>query len=585
MKRDLLQNNRFGSWRRIIFADLICFAIILIAIFGFCYAYFSNKVQIDGNTNMGSLDIMYCQNSTDTTGSSTIYGSINGDSTVDLNTASSIITPGDTLKIQGYAVNTSNVDVFVLGRLEVNFTNQNSVSEKDVIWYNISSGTPLYVEKGLFQVGASVLYASGIFGDKQQINASYTFTGDKFVSGYSITSVKFELYGHQAMYLDFAKEFDMDSSYNSYITASGGKNVYNDSSKKLVCHLITGRRRDVWKAGDANADGVLSDLETDSTGAYLINSCADWIIFKKLATTQSNTQNKTFKLNCYLDFNNDTTAKYISNFYGNFDGQGYTISNVNTTNEYCLFSEGYNASISNLGVDGVKCVISASSTTLYFGGIVRNLYQGKVENCFVVGASAYDSSIDYDVNITVSSSADCGVGGIVGSLRGDNASSSATAIVSNCYAKINIKCNAGSVGGITGYSYTNLTKTEFCYFEGKISGNYAGAIVGRNNTQGTIENCVAKVKSFTAASTRNNVINGFTTGASGDDTNTINCAYIKDGTVTKVGENQTAETVKQTDFYSIGKLRDLFGWDTSVWNNDVYHTASGMPVIKVFYNF
>ena len=585
MKRYLLQNDRFGGWRKWIFADIICFAIILIVAFGFCSAYFSSKLQISGNSSLGHLDVMYCQNSTSTTNSQYVYGSINGGSPVTLNTINTMIAPGDTLKIQGYAVNTSNVDVFVLGRLEIKFTNQNSVSEQEVVWYNIATGTPLYVERGLFQVGASVLYEAGVSGDRQQINASYTFSGDKFINGYTIDSVIFELVGHQAEFINFANEFDMDASYNSYITVSGGKNVYNENSKKLVCHLITGRRRDVWKDSDVNANGVISDLETDDTGAYLINSCADWMILCKLSNTQANTQNKTFKLNCYLDFNNNTTQKELEKFYGDFDGQGYTISNINLTNEHSLFSSVYNSNITNLGVDSIKGTFSTSNTSCAFGGIVRFLYQGKIENCFVKGASAYDSSINYDINITASnSSADCRVGGIVANIRGDNSSSNATAIVSNCYAKINLKCNVGTVGGITGNAYPSVTKNEFCYFEGKVSGAEAGAIVGRNQMYGTIENCVANVKEIVFTYSGNNVING-NMSSSSSDTKTINCAYIRNNAVTKVGLNQTTETVKQTDFYSIGKLRDLFGWATSVWNDDIYHTSKGSPVLKVFYNF
>lgn len=585
MKRDFLQNDRFGSWRKWIFADIICFAIILIVAFGFCSAYFSNKLQISGNATLGHLDVMYCQNSTGTTSSQYVYGSINGGSSVALNTVNTMIAPGDTLKIQGYAVNTSNVDVFVLGRLEINFTNPNSVSEQDVVWYNIATGTPLYVERGLFQVGASVLYESGVSGDKQQINASYTFSGDKFINGYTIDSVVFELVGHQAEFINFANEFDMDVSYNSYITVSGGKNVYNENSKKLACHLITGRRRDVWKDSDANANGVISDLETDDTGAYLINSCADWMLLCKLSNTQANTQNKIFKLNCYLDFDNNTTQKVFGSFYGDFDGQGYTISNINLTREYCLFRDVRNSNITNLGVDSIKGTFSTSSTSCAFGGIAQFLYQGKIENCFVIGASAYDSSIEYDINITATnSSADCRIGGIVGNIRGDNSSSEATAIVSNCYAKINLKCNVGTVGGITGSTYPRVSKNEFCYFEGKVSGAEAGAIVGTNQTFGTIENCVANVKGITFTYTGNNVINGHTSSST-SDTGTINCAYIRNNAVTKVGLNQTVETVVQTDFYSIGKLRDLFGWDTSVWSDDIYHTSKGMPVLKAFYNF
>lgn len=580
MRRNLLQENNSGSLSKALFANLMGFILVLLLSFGLSYAYFSDKVEVSGGSNLGVMKVLYCQNLADAEGSSVVYGTINdGLTAVDLTSIN--IAPGDTLNIKGYAVNNGNIDVFVLGRLEVAVNNADGELETEVVWYNVATGQAVYVERGLFQVGASVLYSSGTIGDTQEINASYVFEGDRYINNYKNISIKFELFGYQAEFLDFANDFDMDVKYNSYITKGANKNIYSEDSKKLVCHYITDRMRDVWTSADANISGVLSDLTTDSSGAYLINSCADWMLFRHIAQTQSNTQGKTFKLNCYLDFNNTSTAINLTSFYGDFDGQGYTLSNISATGAgvWGLFESSW-GSISNLGVDGLKLNRSYTGTDVFVvGGIAGYLNQAEMTNCFVIGASVYDSSIDYDVVATTTTTTDVCVGGIVGNMRGDNVSSAATATISNCYAIINIQASAGNVGGIVGEAYPSYCSVEHSYFSGKISGgSHCGAIVGQTGSCGEVANCFAEIKELT--NSNSSVMIGY-----GVSTATINCAYLKDGVITKEGQNQTEQTITESTFKSIGKLRDVLDWDATVWATDIYHTTKGLPVLRVFYNF
>lgn len=196
MRRGILQDKHSIGWRKIIFADLICLVIVVTLSFGLCYAYFSDRADMEGSSTMGVLKVMYCKNSTDTIGSASVFGSIGGDTAQELSSIA-YVAPGSTLAIKGYAVNSSNFDIFVLGRLEIVITTPSEQTETEVVWYNIQNGQELYVERGRFQVGASVLYAHGVSGDKQEINAVYTFDGDKYINGYSIQSVTFEVLGHQ----------------------------------------------------------------------------------------------------------------------------------------------------------------------------------------------------------------------------------------------------------------------------------------------------------------------------------------------------------------------------------------------------
>ena len=155
MKIDLFENKyKPGKVAKIIFMDIICFLLAVSLSVSVCYAYFSAKVNVKGAATFASLDIEYRKVAGNpSTSTNVLYGSINGGSLQNI-TATTTITPGDEITIGGYAVNISNVPIYVLGRLEV-VTNKDT----EVVWYNIETGHMLTFYKGLAQVGASVIPA------------------------------------------------------------------------------------------------------------------------------------------------------------------------------------------------------------------------------------------------------------------------------------------------------------------------------------------------------------------------------------------------------------------------------------------
>ena len=141
-------------------------------------------------------------------------------------------------------------------------------------------------------------------------------------------------------------------------------------------------------------------------------------------------------------------------FTGEFDGNGYTVSNFKiTTGRQCVGLFGYNKGvIKNLGVENFTVNVSYSGN-VYAGGLVGRNYGGSILNSYAAG----------DVSAT-SSDSNAYAGGLVG--RNDDGS------ILNSYATGNVSATS-SRSSSSSYLYA-----------------YAGGLVGSNNG-GNITNCYA----------------------------------------------------------------------------------------------
>ena len=210
---------------------------------------------------------------------------------------------------------------------------------------------------------------------------------------------------------------------------------------------------------------VSTELKTDESGAYLIQSAADLAYFAQSVNGGNNYSGKTVKLTVNVAWNTGsenfqewtkTTAglnKWTSigpwgkHFRGTFDGQGHSVSGL-----YCVGTgnDGFFGSLGN-------------------GSVVKNL---------LISNSAFFSVTN--------------VGGLVGVVRGG------TTLIDNClvFAKVEGSANAGGVAGaLWNDDLGTLTVTRSA-FAGIVSatGNYAGGIIGMQGTNAcklTIENCLA----------------------------------------------------------------------------------------------
>ena len=188
-------------------------------------------------------------------------------------------------------------------------------------------------------------------------------------------------------------------------------------------------------------------------------------------------------------------------FAGNFDGNGYAISNVSIGSEAAPleadvfgFFGATEGKISNLNLDtvsihGIAKVASIGAVVGFAGGLVGSS-GGSIENCHVTGLTM-DMSAPSNVY-----AAAYWVGGLVGALDG-------TQLINECSVSggITEKAGKGSIGGLIGelgkaakitYSRSNVTVNVKADSRGGANvGGFIGKGNGKTDAETIIRNCYA----------------------------------------------------------------------------------------------
>jgi len=180
-------------------------------------------------------------------------------------------------------------------------------------------------------------------------------------------------------------------------------------------------------------------------------------------------------------------------FEGNFDGNGYVISNlhIHGCGKMGMFSQlASGAMISNLGLEAVD----VNGMCDYVGGLV-GFNSGQITTSYINGSIRGNENIGGIVgenhgDITNSYSTGMVYGGcVIGGLVGDNRNQGS---VTQCYSKSSVNGNK-YVGGLLGRNVEGTI--ALCYSTGKVSGNrYVGGLVGDNYFIGNILHCVWDVE-------------------------------------------------------------------------------------------
>ena len=187
-------------------------------------------------------------------------------------------------------------------------------------------------------------------------------------------------------------------------------------------------------------------------------------------------------------------------FAGNFDGKGYTISNVSIGSETTPFESDVfglfgatGGKISNLNLDTVSIHGVAKIASGYVVGIAGGLVgssAGSIENCHVTGL-AMDMSAPSNVY-----AAAYWVGGLVGALDGAQ-------LINECSVSGSIteKAGKGSIGGLIGelgkaakitYSRSDVTVNVKADSRGGANvGGFIGKGNGKTDAETIIRNCYA----------------------------------------------------------------------------------------------
>ena len=252
------------------------------------------------------------------------------------------------------------------------------------------------------------------------------------------------------------------------------------------------------------------------TNPYLIEDVEDLKLLAEKVNSGETYTNKYFKQTANIDLENEpnwtpiggTVIEHpstweISVFKGNYDGDGYKITNLTTTedsNHVGLFGKVEDATIQNCNITGNVNGYN------YVGGIVGGVgVKTKILNCSFQGSVMGES--DCVGGIVGETSAECEVSGcfargkVEGLQKVGGIAGKGVGTIKNCYALADVTARDRITGGIAGGTY-NLT-IENCYYGGDVlAKNYAGGIAGvMDSTSGsstTIKNCVSLAESVTA---------------------------------------------------------------------------------------
>ncbi len=370
------------------------------------------------------------------------------------------------------------------GTLTVNATTggiTSGTSEKDGVYcFNIAGTGKLVINGGNYFGGVTVAQISSA----AQEGASITVNGGTFKVGNIGGS-----YGSKYL-LNHG-----DAFYNVYgnsITVTGGTfydfnpaEVYSEVEQP-ISYLADGYKT---TANNGVYTVGMADYYMEDENTYVIQTPAGLTDFAQSVNSGNSYSGKTVKLGCNIDLNNvkwepigQTDGSNPVAFFGSFDGQNYTISNL-MVNSDAQTSEHYASGFfgfldSRATVKNIKFDNANVKGHHYVAVVCGYFASGNLENCHVTNATIVNTHYN---------SAACGdkTGVIVGYTYGG---------VNNCSAKdctITVDGrDAGQIAGaakeaeVTGCTATNVTVTlveePTCNHDSLQSGgNVREAVVGR----------------------------------------------------------------------------------------------------------
>ncbi|MFI3295498.1 MAG: GLUG motif-containing protein, partial [Rikenellaceae bacterium] len=259
----------------------------------------------------------------------------------------------------------------------------------------------------------------------------------------------------------------------------------------------------------------------------------------------------------------DDDGTISSSFKGEFDGKGYTISNIyinsDTKSYQGLFgvTTSSAAKVSNITITGeitAYCYIGGISGMNYNGATITschnkaslygygdsNTYIGGITGCnYTSNSSNSRSSITQCSNTAEVEGSE----GYVGGIAGQNYASD----ISECYNTGDITSTKGYVGGIAGATSgktTAIHTVKNCYNTGDIYGlMYVGGVVGCASNA-TLVSCYSAAKKITFTITTGQILYGGFVGLS-IDSNYTDCYY--DSSVSFYSPSGITDTAIETD--------------------------------------
>ena len=304
----------------------------------------------------------------------------------------------------------------------------------------------------------------------------------------------------------------------------------------------------------------------------------------------------------------------ILGFRGVFDGNGFIISNVNSSSGGLFRSMGSRSTVKNLGLENIEVTDETQYGSV--GGLCDS-NSGVISNCYVLGGSIYGDwvvgglvgTMSYgtitncytSVTVTSSVAGDTAMyaGGIVG-IAGNYGHS----VIENCYSASNI-IDGIDIGGIVGNSEAYDLYISNCQFSGTISNmnsDYvnAGGILGRAQTGHLhleLINCLVEgsIRVSGANSTSAGLIGSayvVSTGSGSGATYTaaIRKCYVRAGGTYDYGligsystDNQSSSgTVLEIEDSGVSNGKSLYDSSNSFISSDGRWSSSYTPVFNYY---
>jgi probable HAF family extracellular repeat protein len=201
-----------------------------------------------------------------------------------------------------------------------------------------------------------------------------------------------------------------------------------------------------------------------------------------------------YRMGASVDMSQITWSMAIAPWFGgNFDGNGYVISNLHIQGcgKMGMFSQLVSgAMISNLGLEAVD----VNGLCDYVGGLV-GFNSGQITTSYINGSVMGNNDVGGIAGENHGDITKCYSNGVVygddyiGGLVGDNRNQGS---VAQCYSNSSVNGDM-FVGGLLGHNGDSTV--DLCYSAGKVNGNkYVGGLVGDNYFIGNILHCVWDVE-------------------------------------------------------------------------------------------
>ncbi len=232
--------------------------------------------------------------------------------------------------------------------------------------------------------------------------------------------------------------------------------------------------------------GVYAGGDGSEESPYEINDAEQLLYFSQTVNAGTDA-GAYYKLTANIDLNgtswtpvgfHSSTTGYTTVFSGNFDGNGYTISNVTinsaSTSYVGFFGFLYNATVKNLTLDNVTIDIYGDTKTEYYVGALagRVVSMGALSYSEISNCNITNSSITATANETIYAGGICGFS--IADAYTDIKITNTTAdcdisIMSYAYSGTNISSIAGGLIGYIGALTNGTYRLRNCVAHGDIT--------------------------------------------------------------------------------------------------------------------